>query len=77
MATIATGARIGPAYNSTTLVPGITLPWERRKRRKAKWRLDYETISTIVENPYVGMTLGFALLCGAVVSLALAFTGSI
>jgi hypothetical protein len=36
-----------------------------------------ESLKRFIESPYVGMSLGFAAICGAVASLALAFTGSL
>lgn len=59
-----------------TLVPDALRSWKDRVRRVAAWQIDPEKLKSALENPYVGVGFVFAALCGAIASLAMAYTGS-
>jgi hypothetical protein len=88
MATVASGAGFVLEDKSTGLVSYRTLNFtliqsgrllsERRDLDTAYlWAARSESLKSFIGSPYIGMSLGFAAICGAVVSLALAFTGSL
>ena len=75
MTTIATHA--GFSLGETAGGIGYESVNRHADQKSGVFRPTFSLLEGVIENPYVGLSAAFLMLCGAVVTVAMAFTGSL